>query len=903
MDYNATLHLPKTEFPMRAGLPKREPVQLKEWEDAGAYERIMERNEGKPLFILHDGPPYANGDIHIGTAMNKILKDIIIRYKNMTGCKAPYVPGWDTHGLPIESAMLKKHKLEDVSTAEFRDKCREFAETFVDRQREQFKRLGVMGEWDDPYLTYKPEYEAVQIEVFGEMAKKGYIYKGLRPVYWCARDKTALAEAEIEYKDVGNESIYVGFRLKDDKGKLSRYFPADKISFIIWTTTTWTLPGNLAICLNPELDYILVKSGEEAYIIAKELLGPVKEAIGWDGAEILTTLKGAELEYMTARHPFYDRESLVILGEHVTADSGTGCVHTAPGHGADDFYIGRKYNLPVVTPVDNGGVMTADAGEFAGMFYAKAQKAILENLRASGALLAQKHIEHSYAHCWRCKSPILFRATEQWFASVDAMKERAIEEIGKIKWMPAWGEERMTSMIRERSDWCISRQRKWGVPLPIFYCESCNKPLINDASIKAVADLFREKGSNAWYETAAADILPQGTACECGHTSFCKETDIMDVWFDSGSSHAAVLKARDNLRHPADLYLEGNDQYRGWFNSSLLVSVAVFGSAPYRQVISSGWTVDGEGRKMSKSLGNTVSPIDVVNKYGADILRLWVSSANYQEDMRISDAMFAQLSESYLKIRNTARFLLGNLAGYNPADPVPLSEMLPLDRWALSRLNDLTQKVNAAYDNYTFYTVYHALHNFCVTDLSNFYLDIIKDRLYCDGGLPRKSAQTALYMLLGGLTRLMAPILCFTADEIFSYTQTADDTQSVFLTDMPRYDESLKLSAEQALFWDKAIELRDAVNLELEKKRADKVIGKALEAHVTLTLDAASYELFKDADLKTILIVSQVTLKKGEAVEIVVERAGGEKCARCWCFGGDVTDGLCPRCTGMVKEK
>jgi len=903
MDYNSTLHLPKTEFPMRAGLPKREPAQLAEWENIRLYEKIMEKNKGKPLFILHDGPPYANGDIHLGHALNKALKDFIIRHKNMTGYKAPYVPGWDTHGLPVESAILKKHKLGNVSTTEFRDKCRDFALNFVDRQREQFKRLGGIGNWENPYITCMPEYEAEQIKVFGAMASKGLIYKGLKPVYWCAHDKTALAEAEIEYQDVGNESIYVKFKIKDDKGKLSGFAPLDNIYFVIWTTTAWTLPGNMGISLNEELMYALTRVDGNVYIIAKELLESVKAAAGWDSVEMLAELKGGEFEHMTARHPFIDRESLIMVGEHVTAESGTGCVHTAPGHGVDDFIIGKQYGLEIITPVDANGVMTTDAGPFAGHFYSKASNAIVEHLRESGALLTQKHIEHSYAHCWRCKNPVIYRATEQWFASVDALKDRAVEEIDKILWFPAWGKERMTAMIRERNDWCISRQRKWGVPIPIFYCEICNEPLLNDETIKAVSALFAEKGSNSWYEVDAADILPAGTTCKCGHGAFIKETDIMDVWFDSGSSHTAVVKARSDQRYPADVYIEGNDQYRGWFNSSLTTAIAVYDSAPYKQVITHGMTQDGEGKKMSKSLGNIISPQEIIDKYGADILRLWVASSNYQEDMRLTQAMLGQFSESYLKIRNTARFLLGNLNGFDPNDKLPLDEMLPLDRWALSRLNDLTAKIRAAYDNYSFHIVAHALHNFCVTDLSNFYLDVIKDRLYCDEGTPRKSAQAALFILLDSLTRLMAPILCFTAEEIFSYSPKADgtDTRSVFLNDIPCFDAALKLTDAKTAFWDRIIELRDIVNLELEKKRTEKVIGKSLEAHITLTLDGASYELLKDADLKMLLIVSQVTLKKGDEIVVDVIHANGEKCSRCWCFDDEVKDELCPRCAKIVS--
>ncbi|HHY81035.1 MAG TPA: isoleucine--tRNA ligase, partial [Thermoanaerobacter sp.] len=630
MDYNKTLNLPRTDFPMKANLPTREPEILKRWEEMDIYHKTLEKNKGKEKYILHDGPPYANGDIHIGTAMNKVLKDIIVKYKTMRGYDAPYVPGWDTHGLPIEQQAIKTLgiKRHEVSPTEFRKVCRDFAFSQIEKQKAQFKRLGVRGDWDNPYLTLNPEYEAKQIEVFGEMAKKGYIYKGLKPVYWCPSCETALAEAEIEYFDETSDSIYVKFRVKDDLGIFKGIVEnLNNVYFVIWTTTTWTIPANLAIALNPEFDYALAKFGDEVYIMAKDMLDTVKKEANLSDYEIVAVFKGKDLEGMKATHPLYDRDSLIILGEHVTLEAGTGCVHTAPGHGEEDFLVGQEYGLDVLNPIDDKGYFTDKAPGYAGLYYEEANKVIKEDLKKANALVAETRITHSYPHCWRCKSPIIFRATEQWFASVEGFREEALKAIKEVNWYPSWGEERITNMVRDRRDWCISRQRVWGVPIPIFYCEKCGKPLINDDTINAVKEIFRQKGSDAWFEMSAEEILPKGITCECGSTKFRKETDIMDVWFDSGSSHAAVLQTHPDLKWPAELYLEGSDQHRGWFQSSLLTSVATRGKAPYRNVLTHGFVVDGEGRKMSKSLGNGIDPADVIKEYGADILRLWTVSA------------------------------------------------------------------------------------------------------------------------------------------------------------------------------------------------------------------------------------------------------------------------------------
>ncbi len=923
-DYNATINLPKTDFPMRAGLPKREPEFLKQWEEDRIYDKLMEQNEGKPLFILHDGPPYANGNLHLGHALNKILKDFIVRYKNMAGFKAPYVPGWDTHGLPIERQAIAAFGLDrhKVSNEDFCEKCKEFALEHVNTQREQFKRLGVVGDWDHPYLTLTNDFVAKQIEVFGEMAKKGYIYRGMKPVYWCPHDETALAEAEIEYKDNSCESIYVKFAVKDDKGKISSVIgTTENVYFVIWTTTTWTLPGNLAISLNPYFEYSFVKvPNGEIYILATDLISSVAASAGIESYEIIGTTTGAELEYVTTQHPLMDRESLVIVGEHVTLEAGTGCVHTAPGFGADDFIVCQKYpEIPMIVPVDSRGYATEDAGKYAGMFYEKTNPVILDDLKQMGALLAVETIEHSYPHCWRCKNPIIFRATEQWFCSVDAMKDKAVAACHDIQWIPAWGEERMTSMIQERSDWCISRQRTWGVPIPIFFCKKCGKPIINEETIAAVAKLFRERGIGAWFDTDPKDILPEGFVCECGGDAFTKETDTMDVWFDSGSTHAAVLEQREELAYPADVYLEGNDQYRGWFQSSLLTAIATKGTAPYKTIITHGMIVDEERQKMSKSSGNGMSPQEITKEYGADLLRLWVASSDYRADMKISKKMFKQLSQNYLKIRNTARYIIGNLNGFDVEQMVPYDQMLTLDKWALMKCNDLVGRVRAAYDAYEFHTVTHAIHNFCVVDMSNFYLDVIKDRLYCDEGLSRLSAQTAIYRILDALVRMLAPILCFTADEIWKAMPHAqgEDRGNVVLHEMPSYDEKLAFSEEEMIQWEKLISVRDDVNKALEQARAEKLIGKPLEAKVVITASDAG-KAFLDScgeDLSKLCIVSSVEVKTGEGegaeydalggIRIAVSHSEGEKCARCWIYDPTVGSNekhpcLCARCASVV---
>jgi isoleucyl-tRNA synthetase len=927
VDYNATINLPKTDFPMRAGLPKREPEMLAEFYRKDIYGKLMERNEGKPLFILHDGPPFSNGDIHIGTAMNKILKDFIVKYKNMTGFKSPYVPGWDNHGMPIESAIIKKNKLDrkNMSITQFRDACHAFAEDFVNRQREQFKRLGVVGDWEKPYLTMDPKFEAAELRVFGKMYEAGYIYKGLKPVYWCPTDETALAEAEIEYADDPCTSIYVKFRVKDDKGVLKGVCPVDKTYFLIWTTTTWTLPGNLAISLGPDFEYAVVGAGGEYYILAAELVEEVMKKGRVAEYSVVKTLPGKSLELAVAQHPFYDRESLVIVGGHVTIDTGTGCVHTAPGFGVDDFNVCRNYpQIPFIAPVNGRGVMTEEALQYNGLHYSKANEVILEDLRKSGALFAEEKIVHSYPHCWRCKNPIIFRATEQWFASVDAIKELAVAACDDIRWNPEWGKERMIAMIRERSDWCISRQRHWGLPIPVFYCEECQKPVCTPESIDAVANLFAEKGSNVWFEADAADILPKGYKCpHCGGTHFTKETDTLDGWFDSGSTHAAVLDEFPGLRSPADVYLEGGDQYRGWFQSSMLTSIAAKGEAPYKQIITHGWTVDGEGKVMHKSLGNAVAPDEVIKDYGADILRLWVASSDYRTDVRISKDILKQLSDIYLKIRNTARFILGNLDGFDPDNAVPFGEMLELDKWAVIRFNRLTERVRASYDRYEYHTIYHGVHNFCAVEMSNIYLDIIKDRLYCDGtdSLSRRSAQSAIYLILDGMVRLIAPILAFTSEEIWAAMIHGKDAdpESVLYNAMPEFNPAYDYAAGQESKWDKLLALRTDVNKALELARADKVVGKPLDAELLLYLDAqgaAAFEEIKNENLQELFIVSKVIVINGggngyegtefKGAQIEVKASGEPKCARCWTHDKHVGESaehpeLCPRCVGAIS--
>ncbi|MBM6921351.1 isoleucine--tRNA ligase [Phocea massiliensis] len=923
-DYNNTLNLPQSDFPMRGNLPTKEPNMLKDWDETERYYKLMKKNEGKPLFVLHDGPPYANGDIHLGTALNKVLKDIVVRFKNMSGFKAPYVPGWDTHGLPIELKALKKDGVDPTSidAVSLREICREFALSYVENQKGQFKRLGVLGDFNDPYLTLKPEFEAKQIEVFGEMAKRNFIYKGLKPVYWCTECKTALAEAEIEYAEDKCHSIYVKFQVEDDKGIFSAMGinPSD-VYFVIWTTTTWTLPGNVAICLGPDYLYTLVKTNGQYLVMAKDLVEPSMRAAKIDEYETVGEFTGRELEYIKTKHPFLDRTSLVIYGDHVTLESGTGCVHTAPGHGVEDFEVCKNYKeIPIVVPVDANGHLTEEAGEFAGLSTDDANKAIAKKLDETGHLFAIEKIVHQYPHCWRCKEPVLFRATEQWFCSVDGFKNEAIGELSKIKWIPDWGEKRIEGMIRDRSDWCISRQRTWGVPIPIIYCKSCKKPIVNDETIKAIADLFRKEGSDAWFKRDASEFIPESVVCECGCHEFTKETDIMDVWFDSGVSHAAVLAERDDLHWPADLYLEGADQYRGWFQSSLLTSVAWKGAAPYKAVCTHGWVVDGLGRKMSKSLGNGIVPEDIIKKFGADILRLWVASSDYHADIRISPEILKQLSEAYRKIRNTAKYILGNLYDFDPnTDMVDFSKLTELDRLALSKLSELITRVNEAYDAMDFHIVYHSIHNFCVVDLSNFYLDITKDRLYCEkaDGEKRRAAQTTIYLILDALTRMLAPILAFTAEEIWSYLphRACDDAESVVFNEM--YKE-LNIEVDDAFRqkWALVYAVRDDVTKALEVKRTENMIGKSLEAKVVLHAEGALYDALTamKAELPEIFICSQVEIAndvsgefKGdcEGLSVTVLNAEGEKCDRCWMYSTTVGhhsehDTLCERCASVL---
>ncbi len=919
-DYNSTLNLPKTEFPMRAGLPNSEPVTLKSWEDNNVYEKLMEKNEGKPLFVLHDGPPYANGNIHLGTALNKVLKDIIVRYKNMAGFKAPFVPGWDTHGLPTELKARAKAGVGNSTTiddVELREICRDFANGYIDDQRNQFKRLGGLGEWYNPYITLLPEFEATQIRIFAEMASKGYIYRGLKPVYWCSDCKTALAEAEIEYAEDPCHSIYVKFNVTDDLGKLSALGvdPA-KTYFVIWTTTTWTLPANVAICVGPKYNYSVIKAGDEFYVMAEDLYKSAMEAAEITDYEVVATIKGSELEYMKTAHPFLDRESLVIVGDHVTLESGTGCVHTAPGHGVDDYIVCNNYpEIPIIVPVDADGVLTEEAGQFAGLKTDDANKPIALHLEKTGNLFALKKIIHQYPHCWRCKEPVLFRATDQWFCSVDDFKKEAVDAIQNVQWIPAWGKDRITSMVKERKDWCISRQRKWGVPIPIFYCNECNEPIIDKDAMNAVADLFEKEGSDSWYKYEADQIVPAGTKCpKCGGTHFSKEKDIMDVWFDSGSSYAAVLQNRPYLSFPADLYLEGADQYRGWFQSSLLTSVATQGTAPYKTVLTHGWVVDGEGRKMSKSLGNGIEPQEIIDQYGADILRLWVASSDYHADIRISKDILKQLSESYRKIRNTARYILGNLSDFDPSkDMVSVDELYPIDKWAIVKLNELIAKTKNAYDTYEFHQVYHSVHNFCVVDMSNFYLDVLKDRLYTEkaDSKSRRAAQTAIYIIVDAMTRMISPILAYTSDEIWKYMpHTADsNTENVVFNEMP---QEIAVTVDDGFMtkWDRIHELRDTVKKSLEAFIKDKTIKSSLEASVTLSANGEALEFLNSVkdELAAAFIVSNVAIEEADNAEIqvTVEKANGGKCERCWSISETVGTNsehptLCSRCCEILK--
>ena len=924
MDYKNTIITPKTDFPMKAGLPTREPGMLSRWEEQDLYEAMLEKNKDLPPFVLHDGPPFSNGDIHMGHALNKTLKDFIVRSHAMMGYYTPYVPGWDNHGLPIETAIIKKSKLNHkaMPVPQFRAACEEFAETYIQRQMAGFKRLGVVGNWKHPYRTMDKHFEAQEVKVFGRMFDKGYIYKGLKPVYWCPVCATAVAEAEIEYHDDPCTSVYVKFPMKDDLGKLAG-FDLSRTYFVIWTTTIWTLPGNLAICLHPRETYVLVKAENgETYIMAQALMDKVMHIGGFEHYEVIASYPGQFFENMLAQHPFLDKTSRLVNAEYVTMDSGTGCVHTAPGFGADDYQTCMRYGMDLVVPVDDYGRHTDYAGKYAGMKTEESNPVILADMKESGALFASEEIVHSYPHHDRCKKPIIFRATPQWFCSVESFKDEAIAACKDVKWLPAWGGERMISMIRERADWCISRQRRWGLPIPVFYCRDCGKPVCTDETIAHLSELFDEYGSNVWFEKDAMELIPEGLSCpHCGGKSFDKETDTLDGWFDSGSTHYASLMKDTPELWPADVYLEGADQYRGWFQSSLLTSVGALGhGAPFKQVLTHGWTVDGQGRAMHKSLGNGIDPADLIKEYGADIVRLWAGSADYHADVRCSKEIFKQLSQSYLKFRNTARYCLGNLNEFDPDNLVAPEDMEELDRWALTRLDALVQVCRKAYDNYEFHVVSHAINDFCVVELSSFYLDIIKDRLYCEekDGLRRRSAQSALFLILDAMAKLFAPILAFTCDEIWQSMphRASDDARNVLLNQMPEGFAQYALEDAAMEKWDVVMKLRQDVNGILEKARADKRIGKALEAHVTLaTEDAAIRSACEGVNLAEVCIVSDCVWAQPEEgaevgtgvnypnLTIGVSEAKGTKCPRCWMHSQQANaEGLCPRCAAVVAK-
>ncbi len=929
MDYKETLNLPSTKFAMKANLPQREPAQLKEWETKKIYEKLREQSKDKETFILHDGPPYANGHLHMGHAINKILKDIIIRSRQMAGYNAPYVPGWDCHGLPIEHNVDKKlgKKKRDMTDVQVRKECRSYAARFVEIQKEEFKRFGVMGEWDDPYLTMNYPYEARIAKECGEFALSGDMFLGKKPIYWCCSCQTALAEAEIEYEDHTSPSIYVKFPLKDD---LSGLLPdcSDDVFMVIWTTTPWTLPANLGVCLHPDFVYAAVKTEDHGVLIlAKELVEPVMQTFGFESYTILKEFSALELENKRCKHPFYERDSLIILGDHVTLDAGTGCVHTAPGHGADDHIVGKKYGLDCYSPVEDNGVFSNDVEFFAGQFIFKANESVNEKLAGLNLLLNNENLSHSYPHCWRCKKPVIYRATPQWFISMDKMNLRAhsLEQINHVQWIPSWGKERIYLMIENRPDWCLSRQRSWGVPIPVFHCKECKDIYVTRESVDKIHDLFTQHSSDIWFDKDADFLMPEGAVCKkCGSTQFSKDHNILDVWFDSGVSHAAVLEERQGLNRPADMYLEGSDQHRGWFHSSLLTAVGRTGHAPYKAVLTHGFVVDESGRKMSKSVGNVVAPDSVIKQYGADVLRLWAASADYRQDVSISNNIIKQLSDAYRRIRNTCRFMLGNFQDFDlTKDLRPVGEMSELDRFIMHRLHYVVNRVLTAYDKYEFHTVYHTLHHFCVVDLSSFYLDIIKDRLYtskADDPL-RRDAQSVMAVILNAIVKMMAPILPFTADEIFNHMpKAADAKESVHLEAMVELADEWK-NDPLSLKWENIRALRAEVTKALEEARTKKMIGHPLDADVQI--------LLPDSELKTqvenlteslndIFIVSKATLvdklddaayqgKEIEGLYIKVSKAFGEKCGRCWRYDdtiGTDTDhpDTCERCATVLKQ-
>ncbi len=956
-DYKKTLNLPSTQFPMKANLANREPEQLKKWEEAGLYDKVRSASAGRKRFVLHDGPPYANGNIHIGTALNKILKDIIIRSRQMSGFDADYIPGWDCHGLPIEHNVDKQlgPKKKDMTTNEIRQKCRTYAEKFVDIQREEFKRLGGMGKWDDPYLTMAYQYEAITARKCLDFALDGSLIHSKKPIYWCCSCKTALAEAEIEYGDEASPSIFVKFLLEDDISDRVPALAAKKVFLVIWTTTPWTLPANLAVALHPEFRYDAVQvhtedaHNNDVYILAADLVETCMKQFGIADYTILASVDPGDLEKKNCRHPFIDRQSLIVLGDHVTLEAGTGCVHTAPGHGREDFEVGNRYGLDAYSPVNDNGCFTPEVEGVAGEFVFKADAQIIEKLKAKNALLAAATLTHSYPHCWRCKKPVIFRATPQWFIAMDGktgIRKKALEAIDTVSWIPSWGRDRIYSMIENRPDWCVSRQRSWGVPITVFYCKHCNELMITRDMADRIFDAFREHGADIWFEKEASYFMPDGTVCKsCGSSEFVKETDILDVWFDSGVSHAAVLEKRPTLGWPADLYLEGSDQHRGWFHSSLLTAVATRGKAPYKSVLTHGFVVDGNGKKMSKSIGNVIAPKKVIDRYGAETLRLWVAASDYKDDIRISENILKQLSDAYRRIRNTCRFMLGNLFDFDPDQHcVDYEEMTDLDKFALHALHDIIGRCTRAYERFDFHVIYHTLYNYCTVGLSAFYLDILKDRLYTSNpeSTARRSAQTVMHRIVDSLARLMAPILPFTADEIWRHMPDASGrSESIHLEPFPEQAASVQ-NAALAARWEQILDIRGEVTKVLENARVNKVIGHSLDAAVTLRATGALYALLApyEKDLRAIFIVSAFTLerltpeeaasaegqtaaseKEGvvasdfiasdfvatdmEGLFVRVTAAAGQKCQRCWVHDPSVDAhseqaGICTRCQAVL---
>ena len=919
VDYAKTLNLPKTSFKMKANLAQKEPLTLRDWKKAEIYEKSLK--EGAPFFVLHDGPPYANGDIHIGHALNKILKDIILKYKRLRGYNAPYIPGWDTHGLPIEWKIMEElgEKAKNMTPLQIRQECKKYALKWVEKQKEGFKRLGILGNWDNPYITLRPEYEAEQLKVFKEIYENGYIYKGLKPVYWSPTTETALAEAEIEYKDVTSHSIYVKFEGEKD---LTDKLGVDEASILIWTTTPWTLPANLGVFLHPEFDYGLYKTEKGNLVVAKDLAEDVFKTLDLS-YELLKEFKGTELEYTHYQHPFLDRKGLVMNADYVTIDAGTGAVHTAPGHGADDYNYSLKYNIGILSPVDDKGHMTKEAGKYEGMFYAKASKAIVEDLTESGHMLYHTTFVHSYPHDWRSKKPVIFRATEQWFISIDEsdIRENAIKALENVEFVPSWGKNRIGSMLETRPDWTISRQRVWGVPIPLFYNRATDEVIYEPEIMDRIIELVKKEGTDIWWKYEAKEIIGDELLEKYNlkDVDIRKERSIMDVWFDSGVSHRSVLVPR-NLPRPADLYLEGSDQHRGWFQSSLLTSIASTKDAPYKRILTHGFTMDGQGRKMSKSLGNTILPKDITEKYGADILRLWVSSVDYREDVRISENILQQMSDAYRRIRNTARFLMGNLNNFDYAnDKVDYKDMFEIDKWAMHKLEELKEKTTEYYDKYEFYSLFQEITYFCSMEMSSFYLDIVKDRLYCEGttSIERRSAQTVLTEVLKVLVRIISPVLSFTADEIWERIPEAlKEEESVHLSKWieanPEY-----LNEELAKKWDKIARLRREVNKKLEAERQTGLIGHSLDARVLLNIANAEYSFIKDYtenEVSDLFIVSQVKFVNDnlaeseiEGINIGVEKASGEKCERCWKYDEEVGhdhnhSDVCPRCASVLEK-